>query len=67
MVEAVPYYRLHILDEGGGVVGAVDFECSDDNAANGHAEAVLRDEHRGELWRRIYSAADGNGHAREAN
>ena len=57
----MPHYRLHILDEHGGTIGAVDFESTDDEAAKGKAEIVLGDDHRGELWRRI-RPAEGNGH-----
>ena len=63
----MPHYRLNILDKRGGLMGAVDFECTDDEAANGRAETVLEGDQRGELWRRIIStsAADRNGHVRE--
>jgi hypothetical protein len=63
----MPHYRLHILDQRGGLMGAVEFESTDDHAAQGHAEMVLGGSHCGELWRLINSdpPVDRNGHARE--
>jgi len=59
----MPHYRLDILDERGAMMGAVEFESTDDEAAKGHAETVLGGDHCGELWRRI-RPVEGNGHAR---
>ena len=49
---AMPRYRLHILDERGDLVGAVEFECANDAAATRKAQTVLAGT-PGELWRRV--------------
>jgi hypothetical protein len=66
MPGAMPHYRLHILDEKGGLTGAVEFECADDGAAKGYARVALGGGHCGELWRRINldPPVEGNGHGR---
>ncbi len=63
----MPHYRLYILDGGGGMMGAVEFESTNDEQAKQHAETVLGDAQCGELWRRVNSdpAAERGGHARE--
>lgn len=48
----MPHYRVHILDPLGGLLGAVDVDCADDEAAIERTEEVLGD-HGGELWRRV--------------
>ncbi len=60
----MPHYRMYILDEHGATIGAVDFEASDDEAAQKASKAVLGSDHRGELWRRIRSG-EANGESRE--
>lgn len=50
--EAISCYRLHILDERGDLVGAVEFECANDAVAKRKAQKVLAGT-PGELWRRI--------------
>lgn len=50
-------YRLHILDERGDLVGAVEFECANDAAAKRKAQKVLAGT-PGELWRRINGALE---------
>jgi hypothetical protein len=45
-------YRVHILDRNGELLGAVDVDCADDEAAKERVEEVL-DGHAGELWRRV--------------
>jgi hypothetical protein len=49
---AMTHYRLHILDERGDLVGAVEFECADDAAARRQVPRVLAGS-PWELWRRI--------------
>jgi len=48
----MPQYRAYILDEHGHLMGAVDFDCADDDAAKERAEQLVagRD---GELWKRV--------------
>lgn len=48
----MPYYRVHILDRDGDLLGAVDLDCKDDEAANERIEHVLLGQ-GGELWRRV--------------
>lgn len=48
----MPHYRVHILDQLGGLAGAVDFECVDDEAAKERVRVVL-DGHPGEVWRLV--------------
>ncbi len=46
------HYRLHILDERGNLVGAVEFECANDATAKRKAQTVSAGT-PWELWRRI--------------
>ena len=55
--EAISCYRLHILDERGDLVGAVEFECANDVMAKRKAQKVL-DGTPGELWRLIPGGLD---------
>ena len=48
----MPHYRLYILDERGDVEGAVDLDCTDDEAAKERTKVVLKDQ-CGELWRLV--------------
>ena len=48
----MPHYRLHILDQLGDLLGAVDLDCTDDEAAKERTEEVLLGQD-GELWRRV--------------
>jgi hypothetical protein len=48
----MPHYRVHILDRHGDLLGAVDLDCTVDEAAKERIEQVL-DGHGGELWRRV--------------
>jgi hypothetical protein len=48
----MPHYRVHILDQGGDLKGAIDLDCADDEAAREHVAAVLEG-HCGELWRLV--------------
>jgi hypothetical protein len=45
------HYRAYILDEHGRLIGAVNFDCADDEEAKEHARHL--DGHRVELWRQI--------------
>jgi hypothetical protein len=49
---AMAHYRLYILGKRRVVAGAVDFDCSDDEAAKERAKVVLGDQ-CGELWRLV--------------
>ena len=48
----MPHYRVHILDRLGNLLGAVDLDCADDEAAKKHIEQILVGQ-GGELWRRV--------------
>lgn len=48
----MPYYRVNILDRHGDLLGAVDLDCTDDEAAKERVEQVLVGQ-GGELWRRV--------------
>lgn len=48
----MPHYRLHILDGLGDLLGAVDLDCIDDQAAKDRIEQELVGQ-GGELWRRV--------------
>ena len=63
MARAMPHYHLDLLCEEGALMGSIEFECTDDQTAKGHAQTVLSG-YGGELWRRIDpdSPVDGNGH-----
>jgi len=46
------HYRVHILDRRGKLLGAVDLDCIDDEAAVERVREVL-DGHGRELWRLV--------------
>ena len=48
----MPHYRVYILDRRGDLISAVEFECSDDEAAKVRVREVL-DGHDAELWRLV--------------
>ena len=48
----MPHYRVHILDQFGNLLGAVDLDCTDDDAAKERIEQLLSGQ-GGELWRRV--------------
>ena len=48
----MPHYRVHILDQFGNLLGAVDLDCTDDEAAKERIEQLLLGQ-GGELWRRV--------------
>lgn len=48
----MPHYRVHILDQGGDLQGAIDLDCADDEAAMERVAAVLEGGF-GELWRLV--------------
>lgn len=48
----MPHYRIHILDQLGDLLGAVDLDCADDKAAEERIGQVLLGQ-GGELWRRV--------------
>ncbi len=48
----MPHYRVHILDRLGNLLGAVDLDCTDDEAAEKRIEQILVGQ-GGELWRRV--------------
>jgi hypothetical protein len=48
----MPHYRVHILDQLGDLLGAVDLDCTDDQAARKRIEQLLVGQ-GGELWRRV--------------
>jgi hypothetical protein len=48
----MPHYRVHILDSRGDLLGAIDVDCTDDEAAKDRTAELLGD-HGGELWRRV--------------
>ncbi len=52
MARAMPHYHLDLLCEEGALMGSIEFECTDDQTAKGHAQTVLSG-YGGELWRRI--------------
>ena len=56
------HYRLYVLDAHGAVIGAVDLDAADDEAAREQAKNVLGDDHPRELWRQI-PTIEGNGAA----
>ncbi len=59
----MPHYRLYVLDAHGAMIGAVDLEAADDEAAREQAKNVLGDGHQGELWRQV-PITEGDGEAR---
>jgi hypothetical protein len=48
----MPQYRVYILEEHGRLVGAVNLDCADDDAAKEHAKR-LADGHEVQLWRLV--------------
>ena len=48
----MPHYRVHILDQLGDLLGAVDLDCTDDEEAKMRMEQILVGQ-SGELWRRV--------------
>jgi hypothetical protein len=48
----MPHYRVYVLDEHGQLVGVVNFDCTDDDAAKEHAKR-LADSHEVQLWRLV--------------
>ncbi|MGH6779102.1 MAG: hypothetical protein ACRECL_14025 [Bradyrhizobium sp.] len=46
----MPHYRAYIFDEQGQLVGAVDFDCADDEEATAHAGQLGG---HAELWRQV--------------
>jgi hypothetical protein len=48
----MPHYRVHIMDQGGDLKGAIDLDCANDEAARERVAAVLEG-HCGELWRLV--------------
>src|SRR5437868_8842406 len=49
---AMPSYRACILDDHGHLMGAVDIDCADDEAAKERTELLMQG-HDGELWRLV--------------
>jgi hypothetical protein len=47
----MPHYRVYVLDEGGHVAGAVEFDCADDEEASERANELRSGDV--ELWRRV--------------
>jgi len=47
----MPHYRVYILDRRGDLISAVEFDCSDDEAAKVRVREVLG--HDAELWRLV--------------
>jgi hypothetical protein len=48
----MPHYRVYILDRRGDLISAVEFDCSDDEAAKVRVRELL-DGHDAELWRLV--------------
>jgi len=46
----MPHYRVYVLDETGQFNGALNLDCTDDDAAKEHAKR-LAEGHEVELWR----------------
>jgi hypothetical protein len=49
---SMPHYRFYVLDEHRQLVGVVNLDCTDDDAAKKHANQ-LADGHEVELWRLV--------------
>ena len=47
----MPRYRVYILDRRGDLISAVEFDCTDDEAAKVRVREVLG--HDAELWRLV--------------
>jgi len=48
----MPHYRVYVLGETGRLACAVNFDCTDDDAAKEHAKR-LADAHEVQLWRQV--------------
>ena len=48
----MPHYRVHIMNRLGDLVGVVDLDCPDDEAAKEQVEDLL-DGYDGEIWRLV--------------
>ena len=48
----MPHYRVYVLGEQGQLMGAVNFDCTDDDAAKEHAKR-LGNGHEVQLWRQV--------------
>jgi hypothetical protein len=48
----MPHYRVYVQNEHGQLVGVVNFDCTDDDAAKEHAKR-LADGHGVQLWRMV--------------
>ena len=46
----MPLYRAYLMDQDGHVVGAIDFECADDEEARERAKQLGDDV---KLWRQV--------------
>ncbi len=60
----MPLYRAYVLDEHGHVVGAINFDCSDDAEARENVKQLRG--HEIELWREVSGFECGNSE-REPN
>lgn len=63
--QAMPHYRLYVLDERGQFMGGVNLACTDDGAAQEHARQ-LADGHEVELWRLVARLRSDNPRGRPA-
>jgi hypothetical protein len=50
--QAMAHYRVYVLGEHGQLMGAVNFDCTDDDAAKEHARR-LANGHEVQLWRQV--------------
>ncbi|MBR1229035.1 MULTISPECIES: hypothetical protein [unclassified Bradyrhizobium] len=48
----MPHYRVYVSDEHGRLVGVVNFDCTDDDAAKERAKQ-LGNGHEVQLWRQV--------------
>lgn len=55
----MPHYRVHILDRGGDLLGAIDLDCVDDEMALERVSNV-QDCYRRELWRLVAKSEPEN-------
>jgi hypothetical protein len=63
--QAMPHYRVYVLDEHGQFMGGVNLTCTDDDAAKEHARR-LAEGHEVELWRLIARLKFDNPRGRPA-
>jgi hypothetical protein len=49
----MPHYRAYLLDEQGHLIGAVNFDCAEDEAAKERARQALDHHYSLELWRQV--------------